>query len=191
MRPSWSLFYRRPQTFQAHVFSASPCAPVQWLRQCWGVCPERGAEAGRVAGARRARAEPREPQCPVETVVGEESVTETSDRRGAEAPGVAWHALHASTPCMRAARGARGTVMRREVQPRASTVACEGGRATTRGAAPRVCAGRRRARTPNCCVRGRPGDDAWCACLCSSPARESWCWGRSYRQPLHRQRQSV
>ena len=28
----------------------------------------------------------------------------------------------------------------------------------------------------NCCVRGRPGDDAWCcsACLCSSPARESW-----------------
>ena len=98
---------------------------------------------------------------------------ETSDLRGAEAPRVAWHALHASTPCMRAARGARGTVMRREVQPRASTVACEGGRATTRGAAPRVCAGRRRARTPNCCVRGRPGDDAWCACLCSSPARES------------------
>ena len=35
--------------------------------------------------------------------------------------------------------------------PARTTVACEGGRATTRGAAPRVCAGRRRARTPNCC----------------------------------------
>ena len=96
-------------------------------------------------GARRARAEPREPRCPVETVVGEESVTETSDRSGAGALGGSM----ACPACEHAmyARSAR----------------CPRHRNEARGATSCI----------NCCVRGRPGDDAWCwsACLCRSAAR--------------------